>query len=47
MIESMMQAERRDFLNLNPGNKGNDLRQEKNYGQALRTLVPDPMRQTE
>src|SRR5210317_476707 len=34
MIESMMQAERRDFLDSNPGNKGNGFRQGKSYGQG-------------
>jgi putative transposase len=33
MIESMMTAERRDFLDNNPANKGNGFRQGKSYGQ--------------
>jgi len=34
MIESMMQAERRDFLDSNPDNKGNGFRQGKSYGNG-------------
>ncbi|MDR4988751.1 MAG: transposase, partial [Bacteroidales bacterium] len=34
MIESMMKAERRDFLDSSPGNKGNGYRQGKSYGQG-------------
>jgi putative transposase len=34
MIESMMMAERRDFLDSRPGNKGNGFRQGKSYGQG-------------
>ena len=34
MIESMMKAERRDFLDVSPGNKGNGYRQGKSYGQG-------------
>ena len=34
MIESMMTAERRDFLDTHPGNKGNGFRQGKSYGQG-------------
>jgi putative transposase len=34
MIESMMKAERRDFLDTSPGNKGNGYRQGKSYGQG-------------
>jgi putative transposase len=34
MIESMMHAERRDFLQAQPGNKGNGFRQGKSYGQG-------------
>jgi len=34
MIESMMQAERRDFLDANPENKGNGFRQDKSYGNG-------------
>lgn len=34
MIESMMMAERRDFLDTNQGNKGNGFRQGKSYGQG-------------
>jgi transposase-like protein len=34
MIESMMTAERRDFLDTNPGNKGNGFRQGKSYGNG-------------
>jgi len=34
MIESMMTAERRDFLDNNPANKGNGFRQGKSYGQG-------------
>jgi transposase-like protein len=34
MIESMMQAERRDFLDAKPGNKGNGFRQGKSYGHG-------------
>jgi transposase-like protein len=34
MIESMMQAERRDFLDSSPGNKGNGYRQGKSYGNG-------------
>ena len=34
MIESMMMAERRDFLDTNPRNKGNGFRQGKSYGQG-------------
>jgi transposase-like protein len=34
MIESMMQAERRDFLDVNPDNKGNGFRQGKSYGNG-------------
>jgi putative transposase len=34
LIESMMRAERRDFLDSNPGNKGNGFRQGKSYGNG-------------
>lgn len=34
MIESMMQAERRDFLDSQQGNKGNGYRRGKSYGQG-------------
>lgn len=34
MIESMMRAERRDFLDSSPGNKGNGYRQGKSYGHG-------------
>lgn len=34
MIESMMKAERRDFLDGSQGNKGNGFRQGKSYGQG-------------
>ena len=34
MIESMMTAERRDFLDTTPGNKGNGFRQGKSYGHG-------------
>lgn len=34
MIESMMLAERRDFLDARPGNMGNGFRQGKSYGQG-------------
>jgi putative transposase len=34
MIESIMRAERRDFLDTNAGNKGNGYRQGKSYGQG-------------
>ena len=34
MIESMMRAERREFLDSQPGNKGNGYRQGKSYGQG-------------
>lgn len=34
MIESMMRAERRDFLDTHPDNKGNGFRQGKSYGQG-------------
>ena len=34
MIESMMHAERQDFLASQPGNKGNGFRQGKSYGQG-------------
>ena len=34
MIESMMKAERRDFLDTSVGNKGNGYRQGKSYGQG-------------
>jgi putative transposase len=34
MIESMMIAERRDFLDTHPGNKGNGFRQGKSYGHG-------------
>jgi transposase-like protein len=34
MIESMMRAERRDFLDHSIGNKGNGYRQGKSYGQG-------------
>ena len=34
MIESMMQAERRDFLDATPDNKGNGFRQGKSYGNG-------------
>lgn len=34
MIESMMKAERREFLDISPGNKGNGYRQGKSYGQG-------------
>lgn len=34
LIESMMRAERRDFLDSYPGNKGNGYRQGKSYGNG-------------
>jgi transposase-like protein len=34
LIESMMRAERRDFLDSQPGNKGNGYRQGKSYGNG-------------
>ena len=34
MIESMMLAERRDFLDTRPGNKGNGFRLGKSYGNG-------------
>lgn len=34
MIESILRAERRDFLDANPDNKGNGYRQGKSYGQG-------------
>jgi putative transposase len=34
LIESMMRAERRDFLDSSSGNKGNGYRQEKSYGNG-------------
>ena len=34
MIEGMMRAERREFLDYSPGNKGNGYRQGKSYGQG-------------
>jgi len=34
MIESMIQAERRDFLDSNSDNKGNGFRQGKSYGNG-------------
>jgi transposase-like protein len=34
MIESMMRSERRDFLDSQPGNKGNGYRQGKSYGNG-------------
>ena len=34
MIESMMRAERREFLDYQPGNQGNGYRQGKSYGQG-------------
>lgn len=34
MIESMMRAERREFLDYSPGNKGNGFRRGKSYGQG-------------
>lgn len=42
MIESMMQTERRDFLDANPDNKGNGFRQGKSYcqGRVLEFRAP-------
>ncbi len=34
MIESIMQSERRDFLDANPDDKGNGFRQGKSYGNG-------------
>ena len=35
MIESMMTAERRDFLDTNPGNKGNGFRQGNGFSECF------------
>ncbi len=55
MIESMMMAERREFLSYSEGNKGNDFRRGRSYGQGrvlefripcdhYRTFIPLPLR---
>ena len=45
MIESMMTAERRDFLDINPGNKGNGFRQGKR-GRSICKLDPINTKET-